>query len=266
MSGHNDLINNLNKTTIFCNNLGFGEQGAMLAKMPKSIFVCPDKDKLHKMQAQLNALNRECVVVDDFSKPFTLSKFQSNENRFDIICALNKICFSNPIIISTPEILFSAIPNLENFKNSVITIEVGKNYSLENIEKQLVAIGYKKTESVTSKGEFARRGDILDIFNVAEENPIRLDFFDTEIEEIYSFDFLSFERKEKHKSVNILPFNLNLFSLQEKEDIVNQLNEYKNLETIFFDIISLLENGSEIPLEFFFPFNNKVSTTLLICI
>ena len=42
MSRHDDLISNIGKQTIFCSNLGFGEQGAILAEMPKSIFVCPD--------------------------------------------------------------------------------------------------------------------------------------------------------------------------------------------------------------------------------
>ena len=93
MSGHNNLISNIGNCSIFCNNLGFGEQGATLAKMPKSIFVCPDKVIAKKMQNQLNALNRENVLIDDFSKPFTLAKFQSNENKYDVIKALYKLTF-----------------------------------------------------------------------------------------------------------------------------------------------------------------------------
>ena len=260
MSGYDNLISNLNKTCIFCNNIGFGEQGAMLSKMPKSIFVCPDKVSLKKMSEQLNALGRENVVIDDFSKPFTLSVFESNDNRFDVLNAIYKICFSNPIVISTPEILFTPIINLTNFKNNIITLEKNNDYEILNLEHQLVSIGYKKVETVTSKGEFARRGDILDIFNVVDENPTRLDFFDTQLEDIYYFDFLTFEKKNKLNNINIIPFNQTLFSNEETKNIIKKINEVKNSEPVLFDIVSLLENKQDFPLEFLFPFTNNVNT------
>ena len=65
MPRYNDLISNLGTATIFCNNLGFGEQGAILKNMPKSIFICPDNESCIKMQNQLNALKRNCVVLND---------------------------------------------------------------------------------------------------------------------------------------------------------------------------------------------------------
>ena len=107
MSRYDNLISNLGKGTIFCNNLGFGEQGAVLAQMPKSIFVCPDIEQAHQMKMQLDAINRNCVVVDDFNKPFTLAKFQSNENQTDLIKAMFDFVLNDAIIISTPQILFS---------------------------------------------------------------------------------------------------------------------------------------------------------------
>ena len=259
MSGHNNLISNIGKISIFCNNIGFGEQGATLANMPKSIFVCPDKLSAKKMQSQLNALNRENVLIDDFSKPYTLTKFESNENKIDVLSALTKICFSNPIIISTPEILSTCIPNLDEFKKRIISLEKNNNYSIEEIEQELVLIGYKKVESVTSRGEFSRRGDILDIFNVIDENPTRFDFFDTELENIYTFDFLTFEKKEKLNSTNIVPFSLTIFDNQEHKSIISNIDKIKKEDNLFFDLLSLLENHQEIPLEFLLPFTSNIS-------
>ena len=101
MSRHDDLISNLGKSTIFCSNLGFGEQGSVLSKIGKSIYICPNIEKARQMKKQLDALNYNNVLIDDFSRPFTLSKFQSSESKIDLIKTLYKLCFSEPVIIST---------------------------------------------------------------------------------------------------------------------------------------------------------------------
>lgn len=259
MSGYNDLIANLGKSTIFCNNLGFGEQGAILSKMPKSLFLCPDIAQAQQMQAQLLALNKNCVLIDDFGKPFTLSKFQSNENKLDLIKALTKFTMDEVIIISTPEILFTHTINLEIFKKNILSFEKDKEYNIEQIEKDLVSIGYKKVESVTSQGEFARRGDILDIFNTIETNPVRLDFFDTILEDIYEFDFLTFEKNKKLNAINISPNKICLLSNKDIKNIINKFEEFKTEDNLVLEIINALERGDDIPLEFLQPFSNNIS-------
>ena len=227
MPRYNDLISNLGTATIFCNNLGFGEQGAVLKNMPKSIFICPDNESCIKIQNQLNALKRNCVVLNDFNKPFTFSKFQSGEHKIDLINAIYSLIKKDTIILTIPEIFFSFIPNLTSFENSIITIDKNKDYDIIDLEKQLISIGYKKVETLTKPGEFVRRGDILDIFNLTQKNPIRLDFFDTQIEEMFFFDSLSFDKLEKANSIDIVPNKLNIFSSDEKEIILSNLNKLK---------------------------------------
>ena len=122
MSGYNDLIANINTSTIFCNNVGFGEQGALLAKIQKGVYVCPNIELAHKMESQLKSLNINCVVIDEFNKPFTLSLFQSNKNKIDLIKALEMIIFSFGIIITTPNIFFTFIPNIETLKQQFILL------------------------------------------------------------------------------------------------------------------------------------------------
>ena len=256
MPRYNDLISNLGTATIFCNNLGFGEQGAILKNMPKSIFICPDNESCIKMQNQLNALKRNCVVLNDFNKPFTFSKFQSGEHKIDLINAIYSLIKKDAIILTTPEIFFSFIPNLTAFENSTITIDKNKDYDIIDLEKQLISIGYKKVETLTKPGEFVRRGDILDIFNLTQKNPIRLDFFDTQIEEMFFFDSLSFDKLEKTNSIDIVPNKLNIFSSVEKETILSNLKKLKLEDDLIFELISSIENNEDIPLEFLSNFVN----------
>lgn len=258
MSGYNDLVENLNKSTILCSNLGFGEQGAILSKIQSALFVCPDLNSAHNMKNQLDALNKENVLIDDFDKPFTLAKYSSQDNKYDIIKSLYSIISSTPIIITTPKIFFSFMPELKTFSSKIININKSDEYDIQALEKQLIKIGYEKVETVTNKGEFSRRGDIIDIFNIIDDNPTRLDFFDINIENIYEFDYLTYEKTKAINEINILPTKLLFFEGDEKNQILNKINELKIKNNLFYDIYSLIEHENEIPLEFLYPFSSKI--------
>ncbi len=254
MPRYNSLIDNLLKKPIFCNNLGFGEQGAILNQLENAIAIFPTINEARNMQLQLNAFNKKCVVIDDFDKPFTLSKFQSEDNKFDLINAVYNLCCNNTIVLSTPNILFTILPNLNKFKASLLQIDKSNEYDILNIEKRLIELGYKKVENVTAKGEFCRRGDILDIFNTIDETPTRLDFFDTTIEKIFSFELLTFEKQQEFNSICIAPNKLLNLAKPENEKLIAELLKFKTENNIFLDLIAVLEREEEIPLEFVAPF------------
>ena len=259
MPRYNDLINSLGKAPVFCNNLGFGEQGSVLKNLPKSIFICPDSETCIKMHTQLKSLKRECAILNDFDKLFTFSKFQSNENKIKLLNAIYSLIKKDAIIISTPEILFSFIPDLDIFEKNIISLNKNVDYDIIELEKSLISIGYKKVETLTKAGEFVRRGDIIDIFNIRSNNPVRLDFFDTQIEEMYYFDTLSFDKLEKIQNIDIVPNKLNFFSSKEKETILSNFSNFSIEDNSFFDLISAVENNEDIPLEFVSNFT-QVST------
>ncbi len=256
MSGYDSLIENLGKRPIFASNVGLGETGAILARLNKAILICPNIEKARNIKSQLDALNKDNVIIDDFSKPFTLAKFQSDDNKYDIISAMYRLTFFNTILITTPEIFYTILPNLKNFNKNIIKLTKNSEIDLINLEKQLINLGYTKTESVNRKGEFARRGDIIDIFNTLDENPTRLDFFDTNLDDIYEFDFLTFEKKNKKNNLIIAPNKLNLLENKEKINILKEINNLKQENNIFFDLFNLIERDEDFPLEFVLPFCN----------
>ncbi len=85
-------------------------------------------------------------------------------------------------------------------KYEKIQFNCGQDYSLNEIEEKLQQFGYKKEYFVQKQGEYSRRNDIIDIFSINMDNPVRLDFFDMEIEKIKIFDIetqKSFDKLEK---------------------------------------------------------------------
>ena len=259
MPRYDDLKANLNKKTIFCSHLGFGEQGAVLAQLNKAIYITTSTELARKIQAQLESLNKKCVVVDDFDKPFTLSTFESNEHKIDLLNAISKLINDDVILISTERLFFSILPDFNVFKKSIINLKKGNDYSIDELEKQLVSIGYKKAETVTAPGEFAVRGDILDVFNSTDNTPTRFDFFDTNLEHIYQFDFLTYEKKTNLDQLNIAPNKLMLFENEELAKIKQELDNQKSNNQTLQDLFLSLERGDDVPLEFLTHFTNTLN-------
>lgn len=258
MSGHNDIIAQIGNKTIFASNLGFGEQGAILSNIKKGVYICPNVEKARNMKAQLDALKCDNVLLDDFSRPFTISKFQSSESKIDLIKTIYTLCKNETIIISTINLLFSFLPNIEKFKENIFNLVLNKEYEIHEIEQKLILLGYKKVESLTCAGEFSRRGDIIDIYNIIDEHPVRLDFFDTTLENIYSFDELTFEKLKPLNSIDIIPNKIMILSEEEKQLIISNLQPLKIENNLIYNLIDMLERDEDIPLEFLYPFSNEV--------
>ena len=76
----------------------------------------------------------------------------------------------------------------DHFGRSLLTIEWGDENSPVEIAARLRSFGYKEKDLVSSSGEFALRGGILDLFSPAEETPVRMEFFGNRIESMRTFD------------------------------------------------------------------------------
>ena len=70
---------------------------------------------------------------------------------------------------------------------SVPLLKVGEQVEIANAVKELLTLGYKRTDLVEKRGEFAQRGGILDIFPPHAQHPIRVEFFDDSIDEVRYF-------------------------------------------------------------------------------
>ena len=66
-------------------------------------------------------------------------------------------------------------------------------------------MGYEKSYQVESPGQFSIRGGIVDIFDLTEENPYRIELWGDEVDSIRSFDVLSQRSVEKLERVTVFP-------------------------------------------------------------
>ena len=119
---------------------------------------------------------------------------------------LNNILNNTKKIIICPiNSYFKKLPSLNTFKNLSLSLKVDDNYDRDDILKKLDTIGYKKDVVVTNTGEYSVRGFILDIFPIDQDHPIRVEFFDDQIEKIKVFDENTQLSINDLSSIKILP-------------------------------------------------------------
>ncbi|HGL7183130.1 TPA: transcription-repair coupling factor [Streptococcus pneumoniae] len=94
------------------------------------------------------------------------------------------------------------LPSPNAFKDSIVKISVGEEYDQHAFIHQLKENGYRKVTQVQTQGEFSLRGDILDIFEMSQLEPCRIEFFGDEIDGIRSFEVETQLSKEKQKVKN----------------------------------------------------------------
>ncbi|KAA0258663.1 transcription-repair coupling factor [Deferribacter autotrophicus] len=109
------------------------------------------------------------------------------------------------ILVGTIYSTCKKILSKNEFLDSVLTFSVGDITSIDEIRYFLDCLGYVEVEMVSAEGEFLIRGDLVEIYPSGAENPVRIEFFDDEIEKIYSFDYEKLSKIAEMNTVTILP-------------------------------------------------------------
>ncbi len=92
------------------------------------------------------------------------------------------------MLVAPVQALMQAVPDADSLGMHVLRLRVNENHDPRVIGEWLAGHGYSRLDQVESPGDYALRGDILDIFPPATTEPVRIDFFDEQIESIRRFD------------------------------------------------------------------------------
>ncbi len=102
---------------------------------------------------------------------------------------LKQLLSGSPLtVVTTVDALLDRISDPATLRKSAVSLRPGDSCDLSELDRRLTALGYERLPEVTSPGEFARRGDILDVYPLSEEYPVRIEFWGDEIDSVRSFD------------------------------------------------------------------------------
>ncbi len=185
----------------------------------------------NKIYDKLSLYNDETYLfpMDDFISSVALAI--SPEFKMKRLEVLEKIKSGKKCIVVTD--LMGYLRFLPNFNNKELinkTISVKSKINRQKLIDLLENYGYTKESLVTSSGEYAVRGFIIDVFIIGEDHPIRIEFFDNFIESIRYFDEGSQLSQKAIKEIEIKSFTETLSD--QHSSLYDWLD---NPVTVFFD-------------------------------
>ena len=92
------------------------------------------------------------------------------------------------VIVATRASLAQSAPKRGALQTASLRLRRGAPQKLERIAESLAETGYERVAQVTTRGQFAIRGGILDVYSWQAELPVRAEFFGDEIESLREFD------------------------------------------------------------------------------
>ena len=188
---------------------------------------CVDSQKLHMIYGLSDGLKYKVIVTYNDLKAkefyeeykfydknvmfypakdliFFQADIHGNQLVKERIRTIRRIIEGKPVTIVTT---YAALMSPQVLMDEKDTIEVYRGGSLEegSLAARLVAMGYEKSYQVESPGQFSVRGGIVDIYDLTEENPYRVELWGDEVDSIRTFDVLSQRSIEKLESIRIYP-------------------------------------------------------------
>ncbi len=108
------------------------------------------------------------------------------------------------VVVASAVALAEKVPDPE-LRPHGFTVEQGGLLDLDETAEQLVACGYERCDQVEERGQFALRGDILDVYPATEERAVRCELFDVEVERLTFFSTFTQRSLEEVQRVAIEP-------------------------------------------------------------
>jgi transcription-repair coupling factor (superfamily II helicase) len=157
-----------------------------------AVVIVPTVAEAESLESQLAFFSAQqsnnCLLVDSETLPY--DSFSPHQDlvsrRLSVLASLlnerNSFC-----IVAAPT-LFYRLPPRAYIRNFSLQLTTGEDKGLSELQSQLTTNGYERVSQVSQHGEFAVRGSLIDLYPMGSERPVRIDFFDDEIESIRFFD------------------------------------------------------------------------------
>lgn len=265
LEGFNNLISNYEKKSPL---YVYGLLEEVRAHFLCSFFEKTDKTILYlaennKKAGQLvddinNILDDRAYLFSDIDTSFYNIKNIDTKIKNERLEIINKLLNNEKIIlVTTQKAISHKLTKISYLKENIISIDLDTEIDIDKLKQNFIKLKYEQVKLVENKGQFSVRGAIIDFWSVNEENPCRIELFDTEIDSMRFFNKDTQRSIENIEKIKILPASEMIFSCDDiefiKKSIIKDIKQkedhpdygYDNKKVIdkFTQILSFLEDN-----------------------
>ena len=171
------------------------------------VMVCADEEEGRRLTSDLAAFTGEPVTLlaaREFL--FHDGAVASRQWEHLRLAAFHSMALDKaPLVVATVEALLQRTLSPEELAEHTLRIDAGGQYDLEELADRLSALGYTRCDQVEGVGQFALRGGILDVYSPAQDHPVRVEFWDRDVDSMGLFDVSSQRRVARLDQAVFLP-------------------------------------------------------------
>lgn len=216
---------------------------ALAASMDAAIVVAPNEVKARSLYEEYSFYDKNVMYYPAKDLIFYQADINGKQLAIDRMRVIGRLLSSERItVITTLDAFMTPMPPVEVVKNSIFSVDIGSIVDENAIAIKLVQMGYEKVYQVEGKGQFSIRGDIVDIFDLTQDNPVRIELWGDEVETIRSFDVLSQRSIENLQTITIFPASEMMISEDLKAEGYKRIEEdASRLEQLYRDELKTQE-------------------------
>ncbi|MDD4532252.1 MAG: transcription-repair coupling factor [Bacilli bacterium] len=151
----------------------------------------------------------------------------SKEMLEERLYSLSKISFSTKkyIFVTHAIALIHDVSSPKRFKDNTIVLHKGDIIPPNELVRKLIELGYSRVPRVEKVLEFSYRGEIIDIYSPSLLNPVRIEYFDDEIDDLRAFNSNTQLSIREENNLTIVPANENIFNAEEIDAGVKKIKK-----------------------------------------
>jgi len=173
------------------------------------VVLADDPRQADQFESEIRFFSGDGVEVHHFVEWETLpwDSFSPHQDivseRLSVLATLQEMRAG--IVIASAPALVQRLPPVDYVAARSLSLSTGQTLPREAFVDSLAASGYLRVPQVSEHGEFAVRGSLIDVFPMGSNRPIRIDFFDDDIESLRHFSPESQLSGDRIDFVDVLP-------------------------------------------------------------
>lgn len=195
-------------------------------KLKRPVFVLSENDKkAREIYENLLISDIDVDLLPDIDSNYQMLEDLDYTNRHNRMKTLIDLVNNVPkIYISSSNSLTRKLASKELFLSQVFKLDLDTEIEIEEIANRLSNMGYQRRNIIQAKGEFSIRGDIIDIFQVHEDNPTRVELFDISVDSIRKFDINTQMSLNQIDEITVYPLYENYIDqdIESKIDLIEK--------------------------------------------
>ena len=230
----NIIVNDINDEALLISS-------AFLILKKNIVVVKPNQYEANRLYQQVMSINERDALLFPVDESYRIEALAASPELLgQRIDTLYQLTTNKPkILITHSQALVRYLPTKQIFKENCLDLKVGMQIDIYDLQKYLIKAGYQSAIRVDQPFYFSKRGGVIDVFSIQYETPVRIEFFDDEIDNIRFYNQNSQRTIESINEITIIPASDVLYDESEVPAVIGKINDLRDKQAEELDEVYL---------------------------